>query len=95
MRPTQTVDDWLQLSNSSRSAVRAVSVLAVSSEGPVARASMCLEQQEQSAQSPASQDASQDEQDYYDEEASDEDDDDDSGELGRIHDFDTEAGGSR
>lgn len=72
----QTTDLWLALSGSTRAAMRAVSVLAVSADGPVARGSACVQ-----PVSGHQQDTSQDGEDYYDEDASDEDDDkdDDSG----------------
>lgn len=68
----QTTDLWLELSGSTRAAMRAVSVMAVSVDGPVARGSACVQPLSHSGHQ---QDLSQDGEDYYDEDASDEDED--------------------
>lgn len=79
----QTVDNWLELSESPRAAMRAVSVLAVSADGPVARASTCVSPP---ASAQHHQDASQEETDYYDEDNSSDEDDESEDDAGSTAD---------
>ncbi|KAK3915017.1 Abnormal spindle-like microcephaly-associated protein-like protein [Frankliniella fusca] len=75
----QTADNWMELSESQRQHMRAVSVLAVSAVGPVARAATCVIPPPSIQRHP---ETSLEDGDFYDEDnSSDEDDehDDDAG----------------